>query len=438
MKQMRGLIIAAVVLAVLSGLVFWSKKHKAEEAAKPSPDAAPKILTLDEKKVDEVSIRKSGADPVVLSKLADKWEITKPTPMPADQDTVASIVSTGASLTSDHLVDEHPGNLAPFGLDAPATEVTISQKGGKPATIQLGKDTLAGGSTYVKLAGDPRVFTVASFSKSSLDKSLNDLRDKRLLTFNQDKISRVELAAKNGTEEFGKNGQGEWQILKPQPYRADAIQVDELVRKLKDAKVQMEAGKVAASTFAAAPKIATVSVTDNSGTQTAEIHQDKDKNTYAKSSVTDGIYKIGADVADAANKSLVDFRSKKLFDFGFTELSSLTAQGVTYTHSGDKWFAAGKEVDASTVQNLADKLRDLSATGFAEKNGGNPIFTGSIVTQDKKRTEKVSVTREGSNTWATREGEPAVYALDASVADDLVKAAAGVKPANAKTTPAKK
>ncbi len=311
-------------------------------------------------------------------------------------------------------------------------------KGAKPATIAVGKDTLAGGSSYVKLASDPRVYTVASFTKSSLDKQLNDLRDKRLLTFNPDKLSRVELTSHNQTIEFGKNGQNEWQILKPEPYRADALQVDELVRKLKEAKLQFEAGKIAPATFAAAPKLAAVTVTDNSGAQTVAIRQDKDKNTYAKSSVTDGIYKIGADVADTAAKTLTDFRSKKLFDFGFAELSSVTAQGTSYSRSGQKWYANGKEMDASSVQNLIDKLRDLSATGFARRNAGSAIFAASTVTQDKKRTEKITVFGGGSETTAIREGEPAIYTLDAAVASDLVKAAAGVKPAAAAKAPPKK
>jgi phage-related protein len=42
-----------------------------------------------------------------------------------------------------------------------------------------------------------------SFAKSNLDKSSKDLRDKRLLTFNSDKLTRVDLSAK-GTYEFGK------------------------------------------------------------------------------------------------------------------------------------------------------------------------------------------------------------------------------------------
>lgn len=439
MKQMRGLLIAAVALAVLSGLVYWSKKHKADEAGKPSPDAAPKILTLEEKHVSEIRVQKQGHEPMTLKKVADQWEITNPEPMRADQDTVASLISTASTLTSDRLIDDKPSDLQTFGLKEPFAQITLSMDNGKGgATLQLGKDTPAGGATYVKLANDPRVFTIATYSKNNLDKPLSELRDKRLLTFNTDKISRVDLDVKGHTIEFGKNGLGEWQILKPEPLRADALQVDDLVRKLKDAKIQVDPGKIAPATFAAVPKIATVSVTDNSGTQTAEIREDAKKTAYAKSSVVDGIYKVGADLVDVTNKQVTDFRSKKLFDFGFSELSEVTANGTTYTRSGEKWLAGGKEMDSGSIQALIEKLRDLTSIGFTTKAGGKPVFTAGATTQDKKHSEKITILREGDRTSATRDGEPAVYTLENSAADDLMKAAADVKPAAPKTPSPKK
>lgn len=437
MKSGR-LLIAAVCLAVLAGLVYWSKKHKEAEASKPAADAAPKILTLDEAQVDEIRIQKTGVDPMVLDKLGGKWEIVKPEPMPADQDTVKLIVSTASALTSDELIDGKPSSLGPFGLAAPGIQVTLKLKNGKTSTVDIGNDTPAGGSTYVKLAGDPRVFTIASYSKGNIDKALNDLRDKRLLTFDSDKLSRVELTAKGPSVEFGKTAQNDWQILKPEPMRADGLQVDELVRKLREAKMNLESGQVAVATFNAAPRIATVSVTDAGGAQTLEVRQDKDKTTYAKSSVVNGIYKTAPDLADAVNKAVADFRSKKLFDFGFSELSQLTVQGVTYSHHNDKWFLNGKEMDSSSVLNLVDKLRDLSATGFSTKGGGASIFEASVSTQDKKRNEKVIISREGSNTFARREGEPAIYTMDGGTADDLVKAATDIKPAAPAKAAAKK
>ena len=97
--------------------------------------------------------------------------------------------------------------------------------------------------------------------------------------------------SKGETLEFGKNNQNDWQILKPKPMRADGSQVEELIRKLKDAKMDAvisdEDAKKAAAAYASGTKVAVASVTDASGTETLDVRKDKDKNYYAKSSAVD-------------------------------------------------------------------------------------------------------------------------------------------------------
>ena len=142
--------------------------------------------------------------------------------------------------------------------------------------------------------------------------------DKRLLVFDTEKLSRIEVASKGPDIEFGKNAQNEWQIVKPKPYRADASTVEDLVTKMKDAKMDL-ATPVTAAQFTAATKIGSATLTDDKGAQTLEIRKAKD-DYYAKSSIVDGFYKVAADTGKAADKGLDDFRNKKLFDFGFTEI----------------------------------------------------------------------------------------------------------------------
>jgi hypothetical protein len=249
-----------------------------------------------------------------------------------------------------------------------------------------------------------------------------------LLTFDSDKLSRVELAAKGAAVEFGKNGQNEWQIVKPRPLRADGSAVDGLVGKLKDAKMDLTA-EDAAKQFIAATKVASVAVTDAGGAQTMEVRRDKDKNVFAKSSAVEGLYKVNADLADALEKGVDDFRNKKLFDFGFSDPSVVDVKGTAYTKAGDKWTANGKTMDNGSVQNLIDKLRDLAATKFAEKGGGDPVLAASVVSNSGKRNEKVSISKQGTQYFAQRDGEPSIYELDSKAVDDLQKAAADVKEA---------
>jgi hypothetical protein len=431
MKVPKGLLAAVIVLAALSGGVYWSNKHKAEEEKKPLPDAAPKILTIPEDQFKEVKLAKKDQDPVVLSRATGTWELAAPKPLSADQDAVTPLVSALSNLVSDRLIDDKSGDLTGYGLATPAETITITKKDGKTETLLLGDETPTQSGTFVKLANDPRIFTIPSYTKTSLDKGVKDLRDKRMLTFNSDKLTRLTLNAM----EFGKSSPTDWQILKPRPLRADGAQVDELVRKLKDAKIDTsisdEDAKKAQAAFAGGTKAATAAITDPSGTQTIEIRasgKDKDKVYYAKSSVVEGAWKVPNDLGDLAAKSVDDFRNKKLFDFGFTDPTKIEVGTYSFTKTADKWMSGTTQMDSTSVQSVVDKLRDLAATKFPETGGGDAYLAIGVTSGDNKKTEKVNITKKGDSFFAVREGEPGVYQVEGKTIDDIQKAAASVKP----------
>ena len=428
----KGLSIAVVLLAVLGGLIWWSNK-KQDAASKTPATTETKIVTIPEDQFQEIRIQRGDGETVDLRRDNGKWRLTAPKPLPADADAAGSLVTALTSVTADKTIEEKAADLSSYGLSRPTLDIVVTRKDGKTDELLVGDDTPTSSGSYAKLAGDPRVFTVLSFVKTSLNKTANDLRDKRLLMFDSDKLTRVQLQAKGPAIEFGKNGQNEWEILKPRPLRADSSQVDTLVTKLKDAKmdpsVSADDAKKAASGFASGARVATATVTDSSGTQSIEVRKDKDKNYYAKSSAVEGVFKLASDAGDALDKSLDDFRNKKLFDFGFSDPSKIDLKGASYVKSGDKWMSGAKTMDNSTVQNLIDKLRDLAATKFAEKGGGAPVFEASVTSNSGKRVEKVTVTKQGTQYFAQREGEPSIYELDGKAVEDLLKAASDVKEA---------
>jgi hypothetical protein len=437
----KGLLIAVVLLAVLGGVTWWSNKKQAKDAAKTSTDTSSQILSIPADQFKEIRIQKTGAAAVVLRK-DDKWQIAEPKPLPADQEAAGQVISALSSLNADKTIEDNAADLAPYGLNNPSLTVTVTRKDGKTDTLLVGDETPTASGNYVKRAGDAKVFTIASFNRTSLDKTPNDLRDKRLLTFTSEKLTRVELNAKGQSVEFGKNNQNDWQILKPRPLRADGSQVEDLVRKLKDAKmdtsVSDDDAKKAAAAFNSGTKVATATVTDSGGSQSLEVRKDKDKNYYAKSSVVEGIYKVGADLGDGVDKAVDDFRNKKLFDFGFNdpskvEVKSGAAAAVAYSKSGDKWMSGSKQMDNASIQTLIDKLRDLSSIKFLEQGGGDPVLEATVTSGDGKRVEKVSVTRQGNQYFARRENEQGTYELDSHAIEELQKAASEVKEAKPAT-----
>ncbi len=436
----RGLAAAAVVLAALVGLLYWSNHRKAPDESKSSADTAPKILSLNESDITKIDLKKKDGREVVLARNSSgKWDMTQPKPLPVDQDAVSSMLSTLASLNSDRLVEDKASNLNQYGLTQPALTVTLTQKNGKTRELLIGDDTPTGSAAYAKLENDPRIFTLASYSKTSIDKGPTDLRDKRLLTVDSDKITRLELIdrakGKSQDIEFGRD-KDTWQIVKPKPLRADGLQVEELVRKIKDAKmdtgVSDEDAKKAAAAFASGSPLATVKVTGPSGTEELQVHKNKD-DYYAKSSVVEGVYKVPNDLGTGLDKGLDDFRNKKLFDFGFTDPNKIEmqdgAKSYSFTKSGENWLSNGKKMDATSVQSFLDKLRDLSATSFADSGFTTPVITITVTSNDGKRVEKVLISKNGAKYIAQRENEPSLYELDAKTVEDLERSAGDVKPA---------
>jgi hypothetical protein len=94
-------------------------------------------------------------------------------------------------------------------------------------------------------------------------------------------------------------------------------------------------------------------------------------------------------------------------------------------------------MDNTTVQNLIDKLRDLTATKFAEAGGGQPVFDAAVTSNGGKRVEKVMINKQGDKYFAQRDGESSIYELDGKAVEDLQKAASDVKEAPP-AAPAKK
>jgi hypothetical protein len=434
--KLRGLIIAAIVLAGLTGALYWSNHHKPAEASEASASAPPKILSVKEADISKFDLKKNGSEQVGGERnSAGQWRITSPTPLPADQSAVASLLGTFSSLNSERLVDERAGTLAPYGLDAPKLEVDLTEKNNQSQKLLLGDATPAGNGMYAKLDGDPRVFTIPSYDKTSIDKNANDLRDKRLLTVNPDKISQVNVVAKKQEMAFGRI-KDEWQIIKPKPLRADGAQVDELVRALTDAKMELDKSddqKKTAAAFASAAPVATAKVTAESGMQELELRKSKN-DYYAKSSAVEGVYKVASTLGQALDKNLEDFRNKKLFDLGSDDPNKIEFQDGSktsfLTRSGEDWWScSAKKMDAGSVQDFVDKIRDLSASKFVDSGFGAPLIDLTVTSNDGKRAEKVAISKVGDNYIAKRENDVTLYQLDSKVVDDLVKSGGDVKPA---------
>lgn len=439
--QAKRLLIAALVLGGLGGLLWWSEKQEEAKANKPVGEDAPKILAIPQDQFAAIDIKRMGAEPVRLENTGGAWKLKAPKEMEADQDAVRGLVSALAVMNAEQVVEEKPADVGPFGLQSPILTVTVTRKDGKTHEMRVGDDVPTGSAAYAQAAGDPRLYALATTSKTSLEKTWRDLRDKRLLRLDAGKLTRVELTSKGQTTEFGKNNSGAWTILKPQALRADNFAAEELVRKLLDAKMEVtndtEEEASWPAKFATAAPVATARLTDANGTQQIEVRKDKEGAYFAKSTVVEGVFKTGSELGEGVSKTLDDFRNKKLFEFAFAEPVRVEVkhegQAWAFVKSGSDWKKDGKTMDPGSVQQVVDQLRELTAIKFAASAAGAIAAEYSVALPDNKGLEKVTVTKQGNSYFARRDGSSEVLELDGKVVEDIRAAAASAK----EITPAK-
>ena len=438
--RFRGLAIASAVLLALSGVLYWSTHHKPSKKS-TAASSTPVILNVQPASVVSISIQQKGEAPVVLSRQpSGHWQITAPKSFPADQQTVQGLLSTLSPLDAQRVIETRAKDLKPFGLDQPSVEIDVAENNHAKQKLLFGDNTPTGDSAYVMVAGDPRIFTTYLFHKTDLNKSLDDLRDTRLITADPDKMSRIELTRGSQQITFDRDSQGNWQIASPGPYRADAMAVDGLADALSGTRMDLTgAGSSNAdAAFAHGKPVATVKVSAPVSTQTLEVRKSSG-NYYAKSSLADGAYLIDSSIADSLNKKLDSFRNKTVFDFSYNEPDEVNLhfaggknraeQSWYLKRSGADWWMDGKKMDADSVENVISSLRDLTATKFATAGFTNPIIQATVTSKGGSVVERVSIAKSGNEYLARRANEPTLYALDGGAIEGLRAAAKAVHPA---------
>lgn len=435
----RGLVAALVAVVIAAGLVWWSRSREGTEEGTKSPE----LFNLTETEMRKIELRRASGEVTVLERGDDPvWRLTAPAAYAADRDAAQSLVNSLSKLNAEQVVEEKVENFAEFGLREPDFIALVTMKDGTLHTVMLGDEVPAAGGYYARRAGDERLFTIASFTRTSLDKSASDLRDKRLLTFDSPALARVALRARGQSVEFGRDSRNNWRIVKPEPLRADGWQVEELIRRLSEARLdpgqrEDDARKLAAD-FARAAPLAFIEVTSGTDAQSLEVKRTSDNRYLGRSSVVPGVHLLTNDTGEGFDKTAADFRTRKLFDFGFAEPARVEfkdEQGArVFTKEDGAWKEGGKAMDTVGVQSLVDRLRDLGAEGFPASGFTAPTIELTVTSGDPATTEKVLIARAGERYIARRDGEAALYELKEEAVKELIQAARDVKAAPAAET----
>lgn len=434
------LVIALLILAVLGGAVWYTNQNPPAEDEEDSVT----LIDVEDSQVAEVTIQRRDAEPITLTRPdgEDQWRFGGGIDFPADNNAVGLMVTNLANLSADRVVNEETTDWSPYDLEGDGTiavDVELRDlEDAEAATsrrILFGRETPTGSGIYARLEGDPRLYTVFNYVRATFDKEIFDWRDKKLLQADEETVERIRLDLGDREFEFGKSGEADWSILEPQELRADNFTVGDLARSLRTAEMTTVVEEDAPSFDR---PLARATIVDAGGEHELTLIQDGDR-YLARSSDQDGVYEVSATLAESLDKSLEDFRQKKLFDFGFAPLAKLTIRSgetsATLEKDEGAWKLAsegGREVSAEKAQTLIDALRNLTAIGFPSDEASaqarfglnSPAIEAEALSADEGSSpERIALSDLSKDrVYAARPGEPSTYEVEKAPAEEVSRA----------------
>jgi hypothetical protein len=400
--RLRNTLILALLLAALGAyLYFVEARQMAEEGKKE------KLVDLNADDVTGITLAYPDRQ-IVLAKTDGAWRVVKPVDAAADDVTVKNLIHAIADAEVKKTIDEPPADLAQFGLTQPMVTLTLTTKDKTLPELKVGKTTAVSNSTYVQRADQAKIYLTGSAFHAGMDKQVKDLRDKKILDFKEDQITRVALHGPEGDVVLAKTD-GNWTIEKPVAFKADGNAVRSLITSVRNLRATDFASDAQSDADLATfglntPQRQLVFISGDGKETRLLVGKETDQGLYVKGDAPTTFVVAKYASRDLA-KGVNDLRDKTVLTFdpaAATTVEVLHADGGRFTlRSADgKWSLDGSDqpIDAAAVgtfvgalshlsgnQVLADAATDLAAYGLAPAaltitiKGKDDVLIGSVL-----------------------------------------------------------
>jgi Domain of unknown function (DUF4340) len=439
--------VAVVAVAGLAAYIFLvEQKREPGTAEKPKE----KLFTLDKAKVKEVKIARTSGETIRLVKSGAEWRMAEPMAVAADPTAVESLLSSLEGLEVQDEASANAPKLADYGLATPRLELTVVADGAKEALrLFLGEKLVDGSGVYAKLPDKPRVFTIASFVESSLDKKAFDFRDRDFLKIKRDAVKTLAVSGPEGSYALARDDKGEWAFKAPLATKAGRWAVDGLLGSVENLRMDSVAAEDAKDLkpfgLSKPARTVTLGLADGS-TRTLEIGAaTADKKYQVRQSGSAMVAIVPPALVDELAKGMGNLRAKRLLEVATYDVESFdaTLAGAKKTYAKttakdkdgvetSKWKRTApeaKELETSKVEDALFKVGGVEASelidapkGDAEYGLDAPAFQLAIRMGAGKGQSELSVGKKGDAAYARRSGDAAVLKLEGAKADELIKA----------------
>jgi hypothetical protein len=216
-------------------LIFLSAYAYFFELQRDGEEKSQRLLKFNAEEVEGIVLNYPQHEIRLKKEPSGKWKITQPLHVAADESAIQSILTTLSASGISRTVEQKPGpdDLKAFGLDQPSVELSITLRNGITLpSIFIGSRTPFGDSAYVKRGTEPSVLLSGASLRSSLEKSLNDLRNKEILPFPPDQVAKLQIHTPKQSWALIKGDKREWQVEAPNKGKIKQAVVGDYLRAL--------------------------------------------------------------------------------------------------------------------------------------------------------------------------------------------------------------
>ncbi|MCS7253216.1 MAG: DUF4340 domain-containing protein [Armatimonadota bacterium] len=360
-----------------------------DDALKGLDDLREKRVTrFDKDKANKLVLRHPDQT-VVCERSGEEWQITKPLRTNADASPIGTALDKLSTLEASKFVDDNPTkeSLRKYGLEKPSFIAEVWVKGReRPIWLHVGKKSSEDSTKlYARSSAGRSVFLIDESSLNDIRKRFNDLRSKRLLSFDTGEIDRVKLIHSGKEIELERrkrDDRDEWEMLKPKKMRADTTTVTNLLWDVHDLEAQ---------SFIDQPKgldeygldkpQASVELRDRKRNKTMRLligkHADG-KTVYAKAADQGVVCKVPSDILDKVRKDVNELRNLEIVRFERDDVNQLAIEWleekkrkrVLVERRGNSWEVVKPKrinADSTAMSNILWTLEQVRADKYVDE-----------------------------------------------------------------------
>lgn len=228
--QTRPLIIAAVVLALLGGYVWWSG-NETEKDDRPLLEEGEVTLFdgVESSRVSGLTLGIPGKQAVLHRDGESDWLVAGEPDRPADDALAEAAARAAVGITSTRQLGTDAGSLADFGLADDAFGVRVEMDDGSTRSFRFGDRAPVGGGRYMLDVESAELHMVDGWSLSALERDPADFRDRRLLPLDPDQVTELRLVRAEQPPLVLERPGSRWFLQTEPAWRADTGLVRDLL-----------------------------------------------------------------------------------------------------------------------------------------------------------------------------------------------------------------